>query len=173
MTLSPQTYRHLADALVVFHLGFVAFVVTGGLLVLRWRRVMWLHLPAAAWGVFVEFSGWICPLTPLENQLRESAGELAYRGTFVDHYIKPVLYPEGLTRQDQFAYGTLFFLVNAACYATIIYRRRKARRAVAAAASAAVGTAADAAAPPRQPDGAAEGDAGHAAAAAEPLISPR
>ena len=125
--MNPITYQYLADAVVVFHFAFVAFVVTGGLLVLRWRRVMWLHLPAVAWGVFVEFSGWLCPLTPLENRLREWAGEAAYQGGFVDHYIMPVLYPEGLTRNTQFVLGALIFLINLVCYSVLIYRSRKSR----------------------------------------------
>ena len=121
-------YRIGADSVVIFHFCFVAFVVTGGLLVLRWRRVMWAHLPAVAWGVYVEFSHRICPLTPLENHLRELGGSLAYRGSFVDHYIMPVLYPDGLTDRMQVALGTLILSINVICYATVLYRWRAARR---------------------------------------------
>ncbi|MDB5294728.1 MAG: rane protein, partial [Phycisphaerales bacterium] len=96
--LAPSTYKLLADALVAFHFAFVAFVIGGGLLVLWRRRAMWLHLPAVAWGIWIETSGGICPLTPIENGLRLSAGEAGYEGGFVDHYIMPVLYPAGLTR---------------------------------------------------------------------------
>ena len=121
-------YRIGADAVVIFHFCFVAFVVTGGLLVLRWRRVMWAHLPAVAWGVFVEFSHRICPLTPLENHLRELGGASAYQGGFVDHYIMPVLYPEGLTDRTQVILGSLILAINVICYAAVVYRWRTARR---------------------------------------------
>jgi hypothetical protein len=121
-------YRIGADAVVIFHFCFVAFVVTGGLIVLRWRRVMWAHLPAVAWGVFVEFSHRICPLTPLENHLRELGGQSAYQGGFVDHYIMPVLYPEGLTERTQVILGSLILVINVICYAAIVYRWRASRR---------------------------------------------
>ena len=86
-------YRHLADGLVVFHFCFVVFVILGGLLVLRWRRAAWFHLPALAWGIFVESTGTHCPLTPLEKHWRALAGLETYAGGFVDHYVVPVLYP--------------------------------------------------------------------------------
>src|SRR5947209_12817573 len=99
--MSPGFYKFLADALVVFHFCFVGFVLLGGLIVLRWRRVKWLHLPAVAWGIFIELSHGICPLTPLENGLRARGGAATYQGGFVDHYIMPVLYPDGLTARMQ------------------------------------------------------------------------
>ena len=83
----------LADLLVLFHATFVLFVVAGGLLVLKWPRLAWLHIPCALWGVLIEFGGWICPLTPLENTLRQRAGEAGYSGGFVEHYVLHVLYP--------------------------------------------------------------------------------
>ena len=89
-------YRFLADAVVVIHLGFVLFVVAGGFLVLRWPRTAWVQLPAAAWGVLVEWSGWVCPLTPLENWLRLHGGVAGYAGGFVERYFLPVLYPASL-----------------------------------------------------------------------------
>src|SRR3954463_7527752 len=121
-------YRIGADAVVIFHFCFVAFVITGGLLVLRWRRVMWAHLPAVAWGVFIEFSHGLCPLTPLENHLRELGGASAYEGGFVDHYIMPVLYPEGLTPRMQVALGSMILGINLTCYCFIIYRHFASRR---------------------------------------------
>jgi uncharacterized protein DUF2784 len=121
-------YRIGADAVVIFHFCFVGFVITGGLLVLRWRRVMWAHLPAVAWGVFIEFSHGLCPLTPLENHLRELGGASAYQGGFVDHYIMPVLYPEGLTARMQVMLGTLILVVNVTCYGFILYRHFASRR---------------------------------------------
>ncbi len=116
----------LADAVLVLHFAFVLFVVFGGLLVLKWRAVVWLHIPAAAWGVAIEFGGWICPLTPLENRLREWAGEAPYTGDFVARYLMPVLYPEGLTREAQITLGLAALLFNAAVYATVVRRTRAA-----------------------------------------------
>jgi len=115
----------LADAVVVLHLAFVAFAVAGGLLVLRWRRVALLHLPALAWAAFVEFSGRICPLTPLENALRAAAGTAAYEGGFVEHYLLPVLYPAQLTRELQFLLGTGLLAFNLAVYAAVAWQLRR------------------------------------------------
>jgi hypothetical protein len=117
-------FRLLADATVVLHLMFVAFVVCGGLLVLRWRRVAWFHVPAAAWGAWVEFAGWICPLTPLENWLRVRGGSSAYTTGFVERYLLPVLYPESLSRDVQWVLGGLVIVVNAVVYAVVIRSRR-------------------------------------------------
>jgi hypothetical protein len=114
----------LADALVVCHLLFVAFVGVGGLLVLWWPRVAWVHLPAAAWGVGIEVTGAICPLTPLEQELRRRAGESAYQGDFVSHYLLPVLYPSGLTRAAQLGLALLVLVGNLAIYAVVLRRRR-------------------------------------------------
>ena len=109
-------YRALADAVVVLHLGFVLFVVLGALLAFRWPRVIWLHLPAACWGAWIEFSGRVCPLTPLENRLRNLGGDEAYAGDFVTQYLLPILYPPGLTLEIQVLLGVLVVLVNAAIY---------------------------------------------------------
>jgi hypothetical protein len=113
----------LADLVVFIHFVFVLFVVLGGLLMLRWPRVMYLHLPAAVWGAFIELSGGICPLTPLENSLRRSAGLAGYEGGFVEHYILPVLYPAGLTRGVQLTLGMLVIGINIAIYGWILARR--------------------------------------------------
>ena len=118
----------LADLVVLVHVAFVGFVALGGLLVLRWPRLAWAHLPAAAWGTVIEFTGWICPLTPLENELRARGSAAPYVGDFVARYLMPLLYPEGLTRGAQLGLGALVVLVNAAIYAQII-RRRGMRRA--------------------------------------------
>jgi hypothetical protein len=115
----------LADFVVVVHSLFVLFVVFGGLLVLRWWRVIYLHLPAVAWGAFIEFAGGICPLTPLENSLRSSAGQAGYQGGFVEHYILPVLYPAGLTRNVQLVLGVIVIAINFLIYSAIAMRRRK------------------------------------------------
>lgn len=126
--------RLLADAVVVFHVIFIAFAIGGGVLVLRWGRVMWVHLPAVAWAVLVEVLSWPCPLTPLENHFRRRGGEAGYPGGFVEHYVWPVVYPEGLTDRTQFFIGGFVFAVNAAVYA-IVFSRHVRRRRVAAAAA--------------------------------------
>lgn len=115
-------YGILADAVVLVHVAFVLFVVFGGFLVLRFKRLAWLHIPAVAWAVIVETAGWICPLTPLENLLRLRAGRESYPSDFIDHYIMPVLYPTFLTRETQIALGLSALLINIAIYAWI--RRR-------------------------------------------------
>jgi len=119
-------YRVLADLVLVIHLAFVLFVVLGGLLVPRWPRLAWLHLPAAVWGVLIEYSGWICPLTPLENSLRVKGGEAGYTTGFIQHYIQPTLYPSGLTRPTQLVLGSIVLLLNLAAYA-IVFRRSRDR----------------------------------------------
>jgi len=111
----------LADALVLLHLLFVVFVMTGGFLLVRWPRLLWLHLPAAAWGAFIEFSGGICPLTPLENDLRVLGGGSAYSGDFVERYLLPLLYPAQLTPALQQVLGALVVGVNLLAYA-LAYR---------------------------------------------------
>jgi hypothetical protein len=120
-------YRLLADAVVLFHLLFVAFAVLGGLLALRWRWLPWLHLPAVAWAALVEFNGWICPLTPLENHLRAAGGAAGYDGGFIEHYLLPMLYPAALTREMQLWLGIGLLAINAlaylACYASTRKRR--------------------------------------------------
>jgi hypothetical protein len=120
-------YRALADLVLVVHLAFVLFVVLGGLLVLRLPRLAWLHVPAAVWGVLIEYTGWICPLTPLENSLRERGGGAGYSGGFIEHYIQPVLYPAGLTRGTQIVLGSLALLVNLTAYGVVVARRGRFR----------------------------------------------
>jgi hypothetical protein len=120
-------YRLLADFVLVLHAGFVAFVMLGALLVLRWPRLAWVHVPVALWGAGIEFLGGICPLTPLENHWRRLAGELGYQGGFVEHYVVSVLYPDGLTRRVQLMLGALVLLVNGAVYAWVLWRLRSGR----------------------------------------------
>ena len=124
-----MSFRLLADLVVLLHLGFVLFVVAGGVLVARWPRLAWAHLPAAAWGVAIELGGWVCPLTPLEIWLRRRGGEAGYAGGFVEHYVLPVLYPGALTPAVQVVLGLLVLAVNAAVYAWVWRRRRKGRQA--------------------------------------------
>lgn len=117
-------YRLLADAVLVTHAAFVAFVMLGGLL--AWRRpwFAWLHLPVVAWGAGIELTGGICPLTPVENQLRLLAGLQGYPGGFIEHYLLVLLYPDGLTRNVQLALGLLVLAVNIAIYAVAWHRLR-------------------------------------------------
>jgi len=121
-------YRWLADVVVVVHALFVVFALLGGLLVLRRPWVAWLHLPAAAWAVLIEYAGWICPLTPLENALRARAGAATYSDGFISHYVLRALYPAGLTREIQWVLGGIALAVNVLIYA-IVLRRRRSRSA--------------------------------------------
>lgn len=121
-------YRFLADILVVLHFGFTLFVALGGLLVLGHPRLAWAHLPAAAWGATVEFTGWICPLTPWEQSLRQLGGQAGYSGGFIEHYLIPLLYPPGLTTSIQLVLGLLVLAVNGALY-WAVFRRLALRRA--------------------------------------------
>ena len=118
----PTLFRVAADLVVVVHAAFVVFVILGGLVVARWPRMAWLHLPAVAWGVVIELAGWICPLTPLENYLRERAGSSAYQGDFIEHYLLPVLYPAQLTRVRQIWFGVLAIIINLCVYMYVIRR---------------------------------------------------
>jgi hypothetical protein len=122
------TYRILADLVLLLHACFVAFVMLGGFAVLRWPRLAWLHLPAVAWGAAIEFAGWICPLTPLENRLRHMAGLEGYEGGFIEHYLLALLYPDGLDRSTQLGLGATVLVVNAAVYGWLILRSRRKRR---------------------------------------------
>ena len=115
-------YTLTADAIVLLHLAFVIFVVAGGLLVFRWRRVALLHLPAVVWAALLEFRGWLCPLTPLELKLRASGGQAGYGGGFIEHYILPVLYPAELDKVMQVEIGSLVIAVNIAVYGWLLWR---------------------------------------------------
>ena len=114
----------LADLTLILHLLFILFAIFGGLLCLHRFRWAWLHLPALAWGVWIELSGGICPLTPLENHLRHLASEEGYRGDFVAHYLLPLIYPQGLTQEAQWALGVLLLTINSCIY---LYVLRKSR----------------------------------------------
>jgi hypothetical protein len=118
-------YRMLADLVVWLHFAFIVFVVAGGWLALRWPRLVWLHLPAVAWGVIVELMGWYCPLTPLENRFRALAGEAVYAGDFAGNYLLPLIYPAGLTRTIQIWIGMAVIAINLLAYGFLLRRRRK------------------------------------------------
>lgn len=119
-----MTYRWLADAVLVLHGVFVVFVLVGGFIALRWPRLVWVHIPAAVWGVLIEFAGWVCPLTPLENSLRARAGEAGYEGSFVEHYVLRALYPGDLTPSVRWALGAFALAVNLVAYGLIRRRTR-------------------------------------------------
>jgi len=118
-------YRLLADFIVIFHLAFVIFAVFGGLLVCKWTRLAWLHVPAFLWAALIEFAGWVCPLTPLENRLRELAGASPYHTDFVAHYLLPLLYPTALTRSRQVFLGVLLLSLNVGIYGWLLWRGRR------------------------------------------------
>ena len=113
-----------ADAVLLLHLLFIAFAVLGAALLWRWPHIVWLHLPAALWGAYVELSGTLCPLTPLENRLRHAAGEQGFSGSFVEHYLLPLIYPEALTRELQMVLGAAVVLINLLLYGAWLARRR-------------------------------------------------
>jgi hypothetical protein len=116
-----------ADALVLFHLVFILFVMGGGILVCYWRWLAWVHIPCAIWGALIELTGWICPLTPLENDLRIAAGGSGYSGGFIENYIIPVVYPAGLTHGLQLGLGFVVIIVNLWAYSLIWRRQRRSR----------------------------------------------
>jgi hypothetical protein len=115
-------YQILGDLVLLVHLLFIIFVVLGGLLVLKRGRLVMLHLPAVSWGIFIEFSGRICPLTPLENYLRKMAGREGYSGTFIEHYLVPLIYPPGLTSTLQIVLGLVVLVINVSIYAILLRR---------------------------------------------------
>jgi hypothetical protein len=121
-------YQILADVVLVLHLLFIIFVVGGGLLVLKWRWVAFPHLPAAIWGAVIEFMGWYCPLTPLENHLRHIAGQSGYEGGFIEHYLLPVIYPHGLTSEVQIMLGIFVVAVNIVIYTFILLRKKQSKQ---------------------------------------------
>ena len=125
--MSSRLFGILADIVVWFHLAFVLFAVLGAFLVLLRRWMIWLHLPAVFWAVWIELSGGTCPLTPLEIWLRKRAGQEGYRGDFVEHYLMPLLYPVDLTRNIQILFGFLVILINFALYGNILYQIRRKR----------------------------------------------
>jgi hypothetical protein len=118
-------YGLLADLTVVVHAAFIVFAAAGGVLALRWRWMPWLHLPAVAWAAFIECSGGLCPLTPLENRLRTRAGGSSYEGDFIERYLVPIVYPTGLTRSMQIALAAGLVIANVAVYAVVWRRRRR------------------------------------------------
>jgi hypothetical protein len=119
-------YHALADLVLGLHLAFIIFVVAGGFLAFRWRWAPLGHVPAAIWGVYIEASGGFCPLTPLENSLRQSAGASGYSGGFIEHYLGPVIYPAGLNQGVQFLLAGLVLGINLLVYWAVWRRNRGA-----------------------------------------------
>ena len=117
-------FSFLADLVVVLHFAFILFVIFGAVLVYFKRKLLWLHVPCALWGAWIEFSGWICPMTPLENWLRRRANETGYAESFIEHYLMPVIYPSGLTSEVQIALGVFVVCVNVGMYWWIARRWR-------------------------------------------------
>jgi hypothetical protein len=117
--------RIAADLVALLHFGFILFVLAGGTLVFRNRSAVFVHLPAAVWGTVIEWKGWVCPLTPLENRLRALGGETPYTGDFIDRYLLPVIYPEGLTRNIQFLLGAIVLVSNLLIYGYYLYRQKR------------------------------------------------
>jgi Na+/glutamate symporter len=122
-------YQLLADMVLLAHLAFIVFVLLGGLLLLRWPRLIWLHIPAMMWALFVEATAWVCPLTPLENYFRELAGGNIYQGDFIGRYLLPLLYPAGLTPAIQLLLAGVVIVLNAIIYTVIIRVRKRKYRA--------------------------------------------
>jgi hypothetical protein len=120
-----MSYGILADVVVVLHLMFIFFVLAGGLLVPKWPWIAWLHVPAAIWGAAIEFSDWVCPLTPLENWLRALGGETSYNSDFISQYLLPILYPRHMTRDLQLLLGTVVIILNAAIYGWLWHRQAR------------------------------------------------
>lgn len=115
-------YRLLADSVLILHLLFICFVIFGGLLALRFPWIALVHIPAACWGVFIEFTAGLCPLTGIEVELRRMAGDTGYSGSFIEHYLLPIIYPAGLTRELQFGLAGFVLLVNVTIYGVLVYR---------------------------------------------------
>ena len=119
-------YRILADLILVIHFAFAAFTVLGGLLVLRWRSLLWIHLICVFWGIVIQWANWTCPLTPLESYLRRTGGEAGYRGGFIEYYVRMILYPENLTIELRYVLGMILIAVNLMIYGYIFFRRWRA-----------------------------------------------
>ena len=118
-------YLLLADIVVALHFGFIVFATLGGLLVFKWPRLFWLHLPAVIWGTLIEFMGFICPLTPLENWLRQQAGADPYQGGFISQYLVPLIYPPGLTPSIQWLLGGILIALNLLIYSWLLWSKHR------------------------------------------------
>lgn len=118
-----MSYYIAADFIVFLHFIFIVFVIAGGVLVFKWRWLIWLHIPAAIWGALVVMTGWICPLTPIENRLRQAGGDQAYASSFIEHYLVPVIYPSDLSREMFIALGIGVIVINVIVYTVWFFKR--------------------------------------------------
>ena len=121
-------YRLLADFVVVLHMLFIVFAVSGGLIVLKWPKIAYVHIPAVLWGAYIEFSGAICPLTPLEIGWRIAAGQKAYQGDFIERYVLPIIYPHNLTREIQLVLGAILLFINGVAYGWLLLKKWRRHR---------------------------------------------
>ncbi len=121
-------YRLAADSMIVAHFAYIVFVVVGGLIAFRARWVLWLHVPAVAWAIYVQYLGRLCPLTAWENRFRDLAGDAGYQGGFIEHYLIPIVYPPGISMEWHLVLGTAVVLINGAVYAGLIAQARNTRR---------------------------------------------
>jgi hypothetical protein len=120
-------YRLAAEGVLLLHLAFIVFVILGAAVAARWRWLVFVHVPAATWGFFIELTGRVCPLTYAENYLRIKSGESGYAESFIEHYLLAIIYPAGLTREIQFALAAVVVVINVAIYGWLFYRRRPSR----------------------------------------------
>lgn len=118
-------YQLIADAMVISHGLFILFVLLGGMVCIFFPKVLWLHIPCVFWGVIIELTGWVCPLTYLENSFRLKSGGVPYGGDFIVHYLEPVIYPAGLTRGIQLLFAVIVLSTNAAAYGYLIIRKKR------------------------------------------------
>ena len=120
-------YRIAADLVVLIHFGFILFVMAGGFFVIKWHKISFLHIPAVIWGILIEFTGWICPLTPLENKFRQAGGEAGFSGGFIDKYIVSLIYPDELTRGVQILLGFAVIVINVSIYGYLLHKRKASK----------------------------------------------
>lgn len=120
-------YTVLSDVVVLIHLAFIGFVLVGGVIAAVWPKIIWAHIPCMCWGILVELTGGLCPLTPLEVLLRQRSGQAAYSGDFVIHYIEPLIYPQNLTRELQIVFGTAVIVINLVVYSSLFLARKRIR----------------------------------------------
>ncbi|MGQ1784992.1 DUF2784 domain-containing protein [Saccharicrinis sp. GN24d3] len=119
-----MVYKVLADIIFMLHLFFIVFVVLGGILVLRWEKLVWVHIPLALWGVIVEWGNFICPLTPLENKLRELGGGTGFELSFTEQYLYPIVYIDNLNREVQLVLGLIVLFINFVVYSMVFLRKK-------------------------------------------------